>query len=142
VEPPESVTELTLGVVLGNVTATTTVSPAVVFIVKLSPDEFEPVLWACTNPIPVALLTPVPVRLTVCGLLLASSFTVTVPLRVPVVVGLKLTLMVQLAPGARLFPQLLLSRKLVLAEIPLIFKVPLPVLVSVTGCGPLVEFTC
>ena len=48
---------------------------------------------------------PVPVRLTACGLLLALSVTVTFAVRTPVVVGLKLTVMVQLAPAAKLVPQ-------------------------------------
>ncbi len=52
-------------------------------------------------------LAPVPLRLTTCGLPLALSETESVPLTVPDVVGLKVTLMVQLAPAATLAPQLL-----------------------------------
>ena len=44
---------------------------------------------------------PVPVKLTVWGLLLALSVMVSVPLSVPVVVGAKTTLMVQDEPAAR-----------------------------------------
>lgn len=43
---------------------------------------------------------PVPVRPSVCGLLLALSLTLMVALRAPVAVGLKVTLMVQLALAA------------------------------------------
>ena len=43
---------------------------------------------------------PAPLRLTVCGLSAALSLTVTAPVRVPVVAGLKITLNVQLAPAA------------------------------------------
>ena len=50
---------------------------------------------------------PVPVRLAVCGLFLALSVMVRVPFRVPVAVGLKATLIVHLAPGATLVPQVL-----------------------------------
>ena len=50
---------------------------------------------------------PVPVRLAVWGLLLASSTTVSAPLRVPVAVGVNVTLIVQLAKAARLVPQVL-----------------------------------
>jgi hypothetical protein len=51
--------------------------------------------------------TPVPVRLTDCGLPLALSVMVRVPLRTPVVVGVKVTLIVQLAPAPTLAPQVL-----------------------------------
>ena len=44
--------------------------------------------------------TPLPVRLTFWGLPVALSVTVTVPVSVPVVAGLKTTLNVQLAPAA------------------------------------------
>ena len=43
---------------------------------------------------------PVPVRLIVWGLSAALSLTVTVPVSVPVVLGSKTTLDVQLAPAA------------------------------------------
>jgi len=43
---------------------------------------------------------PLPVRLTVCGLLLALSVMVRVPGREPVAVGVKVTLIVQVAPAA------------------------------------------
>jgi hypothetical protein len=50
---------------------------------------------------------PVPERLTVCGLPVASSATLREALRVPVAAGLKVTLIVQLAPAATLDPQVL-----------------------------------
>jgi hypothetical protein len=43
---------------------------------------------------------PLPVRVTVCGLLLALSVMVSVPGREPVAVGVKVTLTVQVAPAA------------------------------------------
>ena len=46
---------------------------------------------------------PVPDRLVVCGLVLASSVTVSVPALVPSAVGVKLTEILQLAPAARVF---------------------------------------
>ena len=52
-----------------------------------------------------AVLVPVPVNDTACGLPVALSLTVTAPERAPVAVGVKLTLMVQLAPALRLAPQ-------------------------------------
>ena len=53
-------------------------------------------------------VVPVPVNDTVCGLPDEESVTVMVPLRVPVCVGAKTTLIVQLAPPLRLAGQLLL----------------------------------
>ena len=53
-----------------------------------------------------AVLVPVPERLTVWGLPAALSEMLRVPLRVPVAVGVKVTLIVQLAPAATLVPQL------------------------------------
>lgn len=50
-------------------------------------------------------LAPVPVRVTFCGLPEAVSVTETDPVAVPAAVGLKVTLIVQLAPDARLVPQ-------------------------------------
>ena len=50
---------------------------------------------------------PVPVRETVCGLPEALSAMDTDALRLPVAVGLKATLIVQLAPAATLAPQVL-----------------------------------
>jgi hypothetical protein len=81
---------------------------------------------------------PEPIRLTVCGLLLALSLTVIVPVSVPVVVGLNVTLIVQLAPAAKLEPQLFVSAKLALVAMLLIVRLVVPVLVSVTGCAVLV----
>ena len=49
---------------------------------------------------------PVPVRLAVCGLLLALSVTVRVAPRVPVAVGVNVTSMEQLAPAPKVEPQL------------------------------------
>jgi hypothetical protein len=51
--------------------------------------------------------TPLPVKETVCGLLFALSLTVSVPVREPVVVGVNVTLIVQLAPAASEVPHVL-----------------------------------
>jgi len=48
---------------------------------------------------------PVPVKLAVCGLLLALSVIVSVPGWEPVVVGLSVTLTVQVACAGRELPQ-------------------------------------
>ena len=52
-------------------------------------------------------MTPVPVSAAFWGLPLALSVTDRLPARVPVLVGVKLTLILQLAPATRLAPQLL-----------------------------------
>src|SRR6202007_1156019 len=80
---------------------------------------------------------PVPVRLADCGLPEALSATLRVPVRVPEAVGVKVTLMVQFAPAARELPQLSVSEKSPLAEILVIVKVAVPVLVSVTAFAAL-----
>jgi hypothetical protein len=50
---------------------------------------------------------PAPVRLTLCGLPVALSVIVIVPGWLPTAVGVKVTLMEQLAPGATEAPQVL-----------------------------------
>ncbi len=60
------------------------------------------------------------------------------PLRVPIAVGLKVTVIVQLPPAFNLEPQLFTCEKSPLAVMLLIFKVAVPGLVSVTVCGVLV----
>ena len=78
---------------------------------------------------------PVPERGTVCGLPAALSATVRAAVRFPVAAGLKLTLIVQLAPAATLDPQLLVwAKSLALApEIAMLLtlKAALPELVRV-----------
>ena len=79
---------------------------------------------------------PVPVRLTVWGLPVALSVRVTAALRVPLAAGVKVTLIVQLAPAATELPQLLVCAKSlgfapVSARLEML-KAELPVLFSVT----------
>ena len=62
-----------------------------------------------------------------CGLLLALSVTVNDPVRVPTAVGVKVTLMVQLVPAARVVPQ-------VVAEIAKSPVVELAMFLSATFC--------
>ena len=50
---------------------------------------------------------PVPERLTVCGLPLALSVMLTEAVRLPLAEGVKVTLIVQLAPAATELPQVL-----------------------------------
>lgn len=79
----------------------------------------------------------VPVSVTVCGLggLVALSVILSVPVRVPVAVGEKVTFMVQLAPAGTLPTQLSVSANsealVPLKTRPEMVKVELPVLVNV-----------
>ena len=85
--------------------------------------------------------TPVPVRVTVCGLPVALSVTVMVPGWLPVAVGVKVTVMVQLAPAATEVPQVLVWAYGALAAMLVMVSAPVPPLVSVTVCAALVVFT-
>jgi hypothetical protein len=75
---------------------------------------------------------PVPVRLTVWVAGLALSVMVTTPDLVPVAVGLKATLRVQLALAARLEPQVLVREKSPLTVMLVMLRAALPVLPRVT----------
>ncbi len=73
-----------------------------------------------------------PVRLMDCGLSPALSMIVRAPALVPVVAGLNVTPMVQLAPAAKPVPQLFVSRKSPLESMLVMFRVALPMLVRLT----------
>ena len=83
---------------------------------------------------------PVPVRLTVCGLPVALSVMVMEPGWLPVAVGVKVTLMEQLAPAAREAGQVLVSEYGALAVMLVMFSAAAPPLVRVTVCAALVVF--
>src|SRR5216684_1992106 len=86
--------------------------------------------------VPVPL--PVPVRLTVCGLPVALSVIVRVPLLVPEAVGVNVTLIVQLDPADTADPQLFVCPKSPLVEMRLTLRNAVPVLLNVTVWAPLV----
>jgi hypothetical protein len=81
---------------------------------------------------------PVPLRVTVCGLLTALSVRVRAPVRPPLAVGAKLTLIVQLPLGATEGRQLLLSVQSLEIDRLLMLRATVPVFVTVTGCEALV----
>jgi len=85
---------------------------------------------------------PVPVRETLCGLFEALSVTVSVPVREPLAVDVKVTLTVQLEFAATLAPQLLVCAKSPLACMLVTEMEAPPGLDSVTGCEALVVPTC
>ena len=90
----------------------------------------------------VAVPVPVPERLTVCGLPLALSVMLTEAVRLPLAAGVKVTLMVQLAPPATEPPQVLVCAKsLALAPVSamlVMFSVVPPLFVSVAAWALLV----
>ena len=58
---------------------------------------------------------PIPLSDALCGLFVALSFTVKMPLRIPLTLGMKMMPMVQLLPGVRmrlLQPSLILKKSL------------------------------
>ena len=84
--------------------------------------------------------TPVPVSATVCGLPVALSVTVIVPGWLPAAVGVKVTVMVQLAAAATEAPQVLVWAYGALAAMLVMVSAPLLPLVRVTVCAALVVF--
>src|SRR6266852_9795532 len=85
---------------------------------------------------------PEPVSETDWGLLEAASVMVSVPVREPLAVGVKITLTVQLELAATLVPQLLLCAKSPLACMALMEIEVVPGFDKVTGCETLVIPTC
>jgi hypothetical protein len=79
-----------------------------------------------------AVDTPVPLRLTVCGLFCALSMKVSAPVRVPEAVGVKVTFTVQVVPEANEAGQLLVCVKSPLTCTLLIVNAAFPLLLRVT----------
>ena len=86
-----------------------------------------------------------PVRATVCGLPEALSATASEALRAPLAEGVKVTLIVQLAPAANVLAHVWVWAKFVgfvpVNEYPVMVSEAVPVLVSVTVLAALVVFT-
>jgi len=83
----------------------------------------------------------VPVRLTVCGLPLASSAAESVPVLTPTCVGLNVTETTQPAPGASVAAHVLVWAKLRDTAIAEIFNVAVPLLLSFICCPALTDPT-
>jgi hypothetical protein len=81
---------------------------------------------------------PVPLVLIVCGLLVALSVMVTVPVAAPTTVGVNITAIMQVFPAATELAQVLLCVKLPLAPMLVIDNFAVPVFVSVTFLTALV----
>jgi hypothetical protein len=89
-------------------------------------------------------VTPLPASWSVCGLPAALSVTVSVPVRAPDAVGVKVTEMVHVPPAGKLFAVVVhvsVSLKSPVAAIELIASVEVPRFVTVTVWGELV-FPC
>jgi hypothetical protein len=83
---------------------------------------------------------PIPLNGIVCGLLAALSVMVTDPYRLPLAVGVKVTLIVQFAPAATVVPHELACAKSPVAATLVMINDPLPLFVKVTVCaGVLVD---
>jgi hypothetical protein len=83
-------------------------------------------------------MLPEPLSRTVCGLPAALSAILIIPLRFPVAVGSKVTLMVQCAPAATVGPQSSVSPKFVVGVILVMLSMAVPELARVRGKGWLV----
>ena len=84
---------------------------------------------------------PVPARLTVDVPPEVLLFTVRAPVRLPRAVGVKVTMTEQVAPAARVLPQLFVWLKSPVIPILLMVSVAVPVFVNVTLCAALDVFT-
>ena len=80
---------------------------------------------------------PPPPRATSCGLVGALSVIVSWPVRLPAAVGVNVTSITQLAPAAKLLPQVLSCAKSPLTLMPAIRRTAVPVLLRVTACAAL-----
>ena len=92
----------------------------------------------------VVAATPVPVSATVCGVPVALSATDRLAFNVPVAAGLNSTETVQLAPAARVEPQVVADFRKELALVPVIVSEvrvtePVPVFFTVTVCAAVVD---
>lgn len=81
--------------------------------------------------------SPCPLRLMLCGLPVALSVMVTAPTRLPVAVGVNVTLKSQKPPAPKPEPQLLVTEKSPLAVILVRLSAAPPLLVSLTTCAAL-----
>ena len=104
------------------------------WVVPAGAEGFAGVTVIDVNP----AVDPVPVRFAVCGLLLALSVTVSVPVRLPTTVGVNVTLIVHLAFPATVVPQVMVWAKSPLTATLVIVSVVGRLLVRVTEIGLLV----
>jgi hypothetical protein len=88
-------------------------------------------------------MVPDPLRETICGLPVALSVKVSVPVAAPFALGVKVTEIVQAAPTASVAAQVLVWAKPLLALMLVRLTEVVPVFVRVTVCGGLVvDLSC
>jgi len=110
----------------------------------VTPSDWLPKVKVLGDRLPTAAVpTPVPVRARDCGLSGALSVMVTVPVRFPAEPGVKVTLIVQVPPTAKVLPQVFAVTAKSVASVPVTpmlvtVSVALPSLVRVVDCTPLV----
>ena len=103
--------------------------------VKLAPMPMVPFASLFGVNVTEGRARPVPLRLIVCGLLVASpSVMVTAPVTKVARTGTNVMLMMQLCPALRLLPQVLDWLKFVPATMLVMLREVDPILVSVTDC--------
>src|SRR5205085_2002783 len=90
---------------------------------------------------PAKASSPIPLKLTGAGAGLLLLFNDNDPVRLPMTVGLKTTLIVQVVPAARVAAQLFVWAKSPEVLIWLMFSAPSPVLVRVTAWAALLVAT-
>jgi hypothetical protein len=114
------------------------------FVELLFPSS-TPVKLRLAGPTVADAATPVPLKGTVCGLPAALSVKLSVEERLPVFAGVNVTLIVQLAFTARVFPQVCVCEKYALLPLVILMVVKdkdeVPALVSVTTCALLLTPT-
>jgi hypothetical protein len=114
------------------------------FVELLLPTN-TPVKLRLAGPTVAAAATPVPLKGTVCGLPVALSLILSEDDRLPVFPGVNVTLIVQLAFTASVFPHVWVCEKYALLPVVILIvvndRVAVPVLVSVTTCALLLTPT-
>jgi hypothetical protein len=104
--------------------------------------EADPPLALIVNPVELVDTLnpePIPLKLIVCGELATLSVIVSVPVRGPTAVGVKVTEIVQFAPAATVVPQVLVWAKSPDVEMDASAREACPEFVRVTTCTELVE---
>lgn len=125
-----------------HVKETAASNPDTEFTVRVTVVEFPATTMAEVGLMDMPKSAPPPVNVTTCGLLGAESVIATDAVRKPVVVGVKVTLMVQEAPAARVALQVPVTENSALLVPATAMLIPVmlavPELVSVIDCEALV----
>ena len=132
----EAGTAATAGLELERVTVAPPGGAGLPSVIVLDGTGNPPKSVVCDSPTESGEPVPTPLRLTVCGDPAALDGIVSTPLSVPAAAGLNVTLIVQLLPCVTAALQLFVCEKLPLALIVPIFRIALPLLVTVRANVP------